>query len=134
MNLYEVVFTADSAFGSKTQSEHQIILVAKTDKEAEAAAKDWFIQNGAYTSSANPVTLERRTPQIRNTRSTLLSSITVYQGKLRDTKPMAHEVRDYREMTDQDFCNLIRSMPVAEFDRRCTTDAEFKKKADEVRH
>jgi hypothetical protein len=133
MNLYEVVFTADSAFGSKTQSEHQIILVAETDKEAEKAAEGWFIQNGAYTGSANPITLERRTPQIRKTRSTILSAITVYQGKLRDIKPMAERAENYRQMTDQHFSNLIHSMPAAEFDRRCTEDPEFKKKADEVR-
>jgi hypothetical protein len=133
MNLYSIAFTADAVFGGKINSEHEIILMAETPEIAVEEAKVWFTKNGAYTGSANPATLQPGTqPQIRNIRPTRLGSIVIYQEKVRDRKPWTPG-QDYKEMTEQQFHSYIDRMPGDEYDRRCKEDAEFRKRADEVR-
>jgi hypothetical protein len=57
MKLFKVDLRCDVYYGEKLQSDHQVILTANDQNDAQQQAVELFRQQGLWTRSANPLGL-----------------------------------------------------------------------------
>ncbi len=80
--VWRVTFRADVYFGARLESEHEIVLIADTDKVAESYARWYFQHHGKWSRGANLHGNEILSePRISNLRVEEIQKLVVYNGR-----------------------------------------------------